>query len=85
MLSISKVQSFGDYFLFLSDLNVVHQNNSNMLFDWLRIKNRHPQTPQHSAERNLQRVVESVLPVASLYGVDIANIDPEWFRDKTTR
>ena len=41
MLSISKVQSFGDYFLFLSDLNVVHQNNSNMLFDWLGIKNRH--------------------------------------------
>lgn len=54
-------------------------------FLWLRIKNRHPQTSQHSAERNLQRVVESVLPVASLYGVDIANIDPEWFRDKTTR
>jgi hypothetical protein len=32
-----------------------------------------------------QRIIESVLPVASLYGVDIANIEPEWFRDKTTR
>lgn len=42
-------------------------------------------TRQPGAEVNLQRVVESILPVASLYGVDIANIDPEWFRDKTTR
>lgn len=42
-------------------------------------------TRQPGAEVNLQRVVESILPVASLYGVDIANIDPEWFRDQTTR
>lgn len=42
-------------------------------------------TRQPGAEFNLQRVVESILPVASLYGVDIANIYPEWFRDQTTR
>ncbi|CAH6635745.1 hypothetical protein [Pseudocitrobacter vendiensis] len=35
-------------------------------------------TDEHSAER----VIESVLPVASLYGVDVANIEPEWFRDQ---
>ena len=52
---------------------------------WLNVIKRRPLTPQYGAESNLQRVVESVLPVASLYGVDIANIYPEWFRDKTTR
>lgn len=36
-------------------------------------------------EHNSQRVLESVLPVASLYGVDVANIAPEWFRDQTAR
>jgi len=38
-----------------------------------------------SAENSAQRVLESILPVASLYGVDVANIDPEWFHDKTSR
>lgn len=37
------------------------------------------------AENSAQRVIESVLPIASLYGVDVANIDPEWFHDKTPR
>ena len=36
-----------------------------------------------NAENSAQRVLESILPVASLYGVDVANIDPEWFHDKT--
>ena len=35
----------------------------------------------HSA----QRLIESVLPVASLYGMDTAHIDPEWFREQRTR
>ena len=35
-----------------------------------------------SDEHNVERVIESVLPVASLYGVDVVNIEPEWFRDK---
>lgn len=35
----------------------------------------------HSA----QRLLESVLPVASLYGMDTAHIDPEWFREQRTR
>lgn len=52
---------------------------------WMRLVIQPDTTQQHGAEMNLQRVVESVLPVASLYGVDIANIDPEWFRDQTTR
>jgi hypothetical protein len=38
-----------------------------------------------NAENSAQRVLESILPVASLYGVDVANIDPEWFHDKTPR
>lgn len=38
-----------------------------------------------SEENSAQRIIESILPVASLYGVDIANIDPEWFHDKTQR
>ena len=36
-------------------------------------------------ENSAQRVIESILPVASLYGVDIANIDPEWFHEQTQR
>jgi hypothetical protein len=39
----------------------------------------------HGAENSAQRVLESLLPVASLYGVDIANIDPEWFYDQMQR
>lgn len=38
-----------------------------------------------NAENSAQRVLESILPAASLYGVDVANIDPEWFHDKTSR
>ena len=31
-----------------------------------------------------QRMMEAILPVASLYGVDIANVETRWFRhDKT--
>ena len=41
--------------------------------------------PSANAENSAQRVLESILPVASLYGVDVANIDPEWFHDKTSR
>ncbi len=52
---------------------------------WARFAITPEPTRQPGAEVNLQRVVESILPVASLYGVDIANINPEWFRDQTTR
>ena len=52
---------------------------------WHTVVKARPQTRQYDAEPHLQRIVESVLPVASLYGVDIANIDPEWFHDKTER
>jgi len=38
-----------------------------------------------SEENSAQRIIESILPVASLYGVDIANIDPEWFHEQTQR
>jgi hypothetical protein len=41
--------------------------------------------PRERAENSAQRVIESILPVASLYGVDIANIDPEWFHEQTQR
>ncbi|MCS5880378.1 hypothetical protein LNP17_06530 [Klebsiella variicola subsp. variicola] len=34
--------------------------------------------------RDTQRVMEAILPVASLYGVDIGNVETRWFRhDKT--
>jgi len=42
-------------------------------------------TPETRAENSAQRIIESILPVASLDGVDIATIDPEWFHDKTSR
>ncbi|MEB6377385.1 hypothetical protein MXM41_00295 [Leclercia adecarboxylata] len=38
-----------------------------------------------SEENSAQRIIESILPAASLYGVDIANIDPEWFHEQTPR
>ncbi|EML9986062.1 MULTISPECIES: hypothetical protein [Citrobacter] len=59
--------------------------NMQMARRWMRVAITPKWTRQPGAEVNLQRVVESILPVASLYGVDIANIDPEWFRDQTTR
>ncbi|MBY5257146.1 hypothetical protein FP364_19975 [Citrobacter amalonaticus] len=59
--------------------------NMQMARRWMRVAITSKRTRQPGAEVNLQRVVESILPVASLYGVDIANIDPEWFRDQTTR
>ena len=37
-----------------------------------------------NAENSAQRVLESILPVASLYGVDLGNVETRWFRhDKT--
>ncbi|EPG4958847.1 TPA: hypothetical protein ACNVAS_000932 [Citrobacter amalonaticus] len=59
--------------------------NMQMARRWMRVVITPKPTRQPGAEVNLQCVVESILPVASLYGVDIANIDPEWFRDQTTR
>lgn len=59
--------------------------NMQMARRWMRVAITLKRTRQPGAEVNLQRAVESILPVASLYGVDIANIDPEWFRDQTTR
>ena len=40
---------------------------------------------RHDAEHNSRRMMESLQAVASLYGVDIANVDVEWFHDETTR
>ena len=37
------------------------------------------------AGHSTQRLLESVLPVAGLYGMDMAHIDPEWFREQRTR
>lgn len=31
------------------------------------------------------RVLESIIPVAGLYGVDFGNFDPQWFRDAASR
>lgn len=52
---------------------------------WISTLRRFFATRQVNAENSAQRVLESILPVASLYGVDVANIDPEWFYDKTSR
>lgn len=49
--------------------------NMQMARRWMRVAITLKRTRQPGAEVNLQRVVESILPVASLYGVDIANID----------
>ncbi|PAN77349.1 hypothetical protein CIW69_09950 [Enterobacter cloacae] len=52
---------------------------------WISTLRRFFATRPVNAENSAQRVLESILPVASLYGVDVANIDPEWFHDKTSR
>ncbi|WP_192901434.1 hypothetical protein [Trabulsiella odontotermitis] len=52
---------------------------------WISTLRRFFATRSANAENSAQRVLESILPVASLYGVDVANIDPEWFSDKTPR
>ncbi|MBE4852868.1 hypothetical protein IM311_02145 [Enterobacter cloacae complex sp. P40RS] len=52
---------------------------------WISTLRRFFAARSASAENSAQRVLELVLPVASLYGVDVANIDPEWFNDKTSR
>ncbi|WP_236329387.1 hypothetical protein [Enterobacter quasihormaechei] len=52
---------------------------------WIGTLRRFFATQSANAENSAQRVLESILPVASLYGVDVANIDPEWFYVKTTR
>ena len=52
---------------------------------WISTLRRFFATRQGNAENSAQRVLESILPVASLYGVDVANIDPEWFYDKASR
>lgn len=47
-----------------------------------------PDTPRErrdDAEHNSRQVMESLLAVASLYGIDIANVDVEWFHDQTAR
>lgn len=52
---------------------------------WISTLRRFFATRPVNAENRAQRVLESILPAASLYGVDVANIDPEWFHDKTSR
>ncbi|EMW5168399.1 MULTISPECIES: hypothetical protein [Raoultella] len=37
-----------------------------------------------AGQQDTQRMMEAILPVASLYGVDIGNVETRWFRhDKT--
>ena len=37
-----------------------------------------------AGQQDTQRVMEAILPVASLYGVDLGNVETRWFRhDKT--
>ncbi|MDH8257310.1 hypothetical protein [Klebsiella quasipneumoniae] len=37
-----------------------------------------------AGQQDTQRVMEAILPVASLYGVDIGNVETRWCRhDKT--
>ncbi|CZX40545.1 hypothetical protein [Enterobacter cloacae complex sp. 342H5] len=52
---------------------------------WISTLRRFFAPRPENAENSAQRVLESILPVASLYGVDVANIDPEWFYVKTSR
>jgi len=52
---------------------------------WINTLRRFFATPETRAENSAQRIIESILPVASLYGVDIATIDPEWFHAQTQR
>ena len=52
---------------------------------WISTLRRFFGTTPAEVKNSAQRVLESILPVASLYGVDVANIDPEWFHDKTSR
>ena len=44
-----------------------------------------PRERRDDAEYNSRQVMESLLAVASLYGIDIANVDVEWFHDQTAR
>ena len=37
-----------------------------------------------NGQQDTQRMMEAILPVASLYGVDIANVETAWFRDDKT-
>ena len=53
--------------------------------NWINTLRRFFAGKSERVENSAQRVIESVLPIASLYGVDIANIDPEWFNGKSSR
>ena len=37
-----------------------------------------------AGQQDTQRVMEAILPVASLYGVDIGNVETRWFRHVKT-
>jgi len=65
-------------------IQVEHKRNTamNRLMSRLR---RFFAAPPEGTENSAQRIIESILPVASLYGVDIATIDPEWFHEQTQR
>ena len=37
-----------------------------------------------AGQQDTQRLMEAILPVASLYGIDMGNVETRWFRhDKT--
>ncbi|AJF71872.1 MULTISPECIES: hypothetical protein [Raoultella] len=37
-----------------------------------------------AGQQDTQRMMEAILPVASLYGIDMGNVETRWFRhDKT--
>ncbi|MFN4626773.1 hypothetical protein [Klebsiella pasteurii] len=37
-----------------------------------------------TGQQDTQRIMEAILPVASLYGIELGNVETRWFRhDKT--
>ena len=37
-----------------------------------------------AGQQDTQRIMEAILPVASLYGIELGNVETRWFRhDKT--
>lgn len=34
-----------------------------------------------AGQQDTQRIMEAIIPIASLYGVDMGNIETEWFRN----
>ncbi|ORJ26635.1 hypothetical protein BS640_04295 [Rouxiella badensis] len=54
--------------------------NANSL--WQRIKRRCSATFLTQTTADSSRLVESLLVTGSLYGIELGNIDPSWYRQK---